>query len=241
MKLSKTVSLLGAIFVLSTVAACASDSNNPVNTKVGSNTISAPTQDERSTAESPATKTNQASQTANQTTDSQRSAAKTDTMSIEGEKTEITLKLYDEASQVFTTYYPENDFVTESVSSGEGTSTRFYYNVTGTKNKDVYLNVFLPNSATNLEQLEEWVTGKNGLVQSNRWKVVDQTQEVPYSWAKKKITFQQPQGGQNIIGEIYLGEAEGKVFYVITHYPAEYGDGFSPRANFILKELQISG
>lgn len=239
MKLSKTVSLLGAIFVLSTVAACASDSNNAVNTEVGSNTISVPTQDERSTTESPATKTNQAFETANKTADSQRAATKTDTMSVEGEKTEITLKLYDEAGQVFTTYYPENDFVTESVSSGEGTTTRFYYNVTGEKNQDVYVSVSFPTEANSPEQLERLLTAKGGIIQKNQWQMESRTKDIPYSWAKEKILYTQPESSQNILAAVYIGEANGKAFYVITHYPAEYGDGFAPRADFILKNLDV--
>ncbi len=253
MKVTKSLSLLGSIFVLSTAAACASDANNAVNSTVGSDSTSAPTQGDslqdssasRSTPESTgATETNQPTQTANKTTESQKPATKTDTISIEGEKSEVTLKLHSvrlNDSKSFITYFPANDFVPESASSGEGTGIRFYYNVGGNQNEDVYVSVSFLNWINNLKQLEKFVTGKGGLIQSNQWKVVNRTEDVPYSWAKEKIVFEQRQGGENISGEIYLGEAEGKVFYVITHYPAEYADGFAPRANFILKNLQVGG
>jgi hypothetical protein len=38
-----------------------------------------------------------------------------------------------------------------------------------------------------------------------------------------------------------LGEQKGKVFYVITHLPVEYGDSFETRADLIFKNLEIGG
>ncbi|MEW6496457.1 MAG: hypothetical protein AB1589_28625 [Cyanobacteriota bacterium] len=241
MKLTKTLSLLGAVFVLSTVAACTSGSNTAVDSGTSSDNVSTPTQSEGAVDNSTAAiKDNQTAQTTDTTQESEKPSTKTDTISIEGEKSEVSLKLYDEVSKVFTTYFPESAFVPEAASSGEGMGTTFYYNVNGTKNKDVYVSVSFPTSAKDLEEVEKLVTGNGGLVETNQWKVVEQTKEVPYSWAKEKMIFQKSEGSDNIVGEVYLGESEGKAFYVINHYPAEYGDGFAPRSNLILKNLQVS-
>ena len=60
---------------------------------------------------------------------------------------------------------------------------------------------------------------------------------VPYRWAKEKIVFSK---GKNIVGNVYIGQQNDKVFYVISQFPGEYGDGFSPRADLILQNLQVS-
>ena len=241
MELSKSVSLLGAILVLSTIASCASGSNNAVNSGAGRDRASVPTRSEQSTAQSPGVTTNnQPDSTAGTTQESERLSTKTDTISVEGEKSEVTLKLYDELSKVFTTYFPKDDFVVETHRSGADTGSIFYYNVGGTKNKDVYVSVSFPTWANNPEQLERLLTAKGGLVQRNQWQMENRTKEVPYPWAKEKILYKQPGSSQNILAELYIGEGNGKVFYVITHYPAEYGDGFAPRADFILKNLEVT-
>ncbi|HEY9607805.1 hypothetical protein [Allocoleopsis sp.] len=242
MKPSLTLSVLGASLVLNTITACTSASNNAVDSGDGSDRASVPTQSEPSTAQSPAaTPNNQPEQTPETTKDSEKPTTKTDMISVEGEKSEVTLKLYDELSQVFTTYFPKDDFVAESRGSGADTGSIFYYNVDGNKNKDVYVSISFPTWANNAEQLERLLTAKGGLVQKNQWQMESQTKEVPYSWAKEKILYKQPGSSENILAELYIGEMNGKVFYVITHFPAEYGDGFAPRADFILKNLEVKG
>lgn len=241
MKFTKSLSLLVAIFVLSTAVACTSGgSNQAVNTGQSSDSL----QDSsaaRSTPESTAaTKNNQPAQTAQKTTESQKHSTKTDTISVEGEKTEVTLKRYDQASEVFTTYFPEKDFVAQSRGFDEGTGAWFIYNVSGRQNKDVFVAMFFPTKATTLEQLQQ-AAQERKLLQANQWELVSRSKEVPYSWAREKIVYKQRGGSENIGGEVYIGEANGKAFYAITHYPAEYGDGFAPRADLILKNLQVKG
>jgi hypothetical protein len=229
MKLTQIFSLLSVAFLLSTMAACASASEKAV------------TKGRSSTTQTTTTETSQSTQVAPTPPNTQQSRTKTDVISVEGEETEISLKLYDAASEVFTTYFPENDFVAEAGGSGEGTGARFYFSAGGAKNEAVYVAMFFPAQATSLEQIKKLVTQQSGLLQGNQWQVVNQTEEVPYSWAKEKITFYEPRtASEPIGGEVYIGESDGKAFYVITHYPAEYAEGFSPRADLILKNLQVS-
>jgi hypothetical protein len=240
MKLSKSLSLLVTVFILGTVTACASGSRNADKVVSGSNSQPASsalssTPESQDTAQSDRT-----TPIAPATTSPTLPKTKTYPMSVEGEKTDITLKLYDERSQDFTTYIPEDDFVAESVSSGEGTGTRLFYNVTGTQDKDAYISIFFPNQDTTFEQVEALVTGKGGLVESNQWQVLNRTKDVPYSWAKEKISYQKGTGTPNIVGEVYIGHDKGKAFYVVTQYPAEYGDGFAPRSYVVLNNLQVS-
>ncbi|WP_256973050.1 hypothetical protein [Nostoc sp. T09] len=165
-----------------------------------------------------------------------RPTTKTATISVEGEKTPITLRLYDQYSNLFTTYFPDKEFLAEGSSSGEGTGARFIANFGGSKNENAYVHIAFLNNLKTLQQLKSFVNAKNGLIASNKWRVVDRTQKVPYAWAKEKIVFSK---GKSIVGNVYLGQQNGKVFYVITNYPVEYGDGFSPRADLILQNLQV--
>jgi len=169
----------------------------------------------------------------------QRPPTKTGTIRVEGEKTQVPLKLYKQASPAFSTYYVSNYFVPEFSSSGEGTAVRFFANTTGTKNQDAYVHFFFPARAKSLGQIRTLVNGKGGLIASNRWQVVSRTQKVPYSWAKEKINFQQRKGNQIRLGSVYLGENKGKAFYAIAHYPGEYGDGFAPREDLIFQNVQF--
>jgi hypothetical protein len=167
-----------------------------------------------------------------------RPETKTGTIYVEGEKTDINLKLY-KAQNLFTTYFPDADFLAESETSEQQQSMKFIANFGGVKNAGAYLQIAFPNDVKTLEEVKNLIEGKNGLIADNKWQIVkNQINNKTYSWAKEKIGFSQ---NPDIVGDIYIGEEKGKVFYVITHYPVEYGDGFEPRADLILKNLQIGG
>ncbi len=172
-------------------------------------------------------------------TETQRPPTKTATIYVEGEKTQVTLKLYKQSSPEFSTYYPDKFFVSERLSSDEGTRTYFYVNNTGTKKTDAYVSVSYVKFIKNLGQLKQFVDGKRGLIAFNGWQVTNRTKQLPYAWAKEKISFKQRKDNQLYVGNVILGQSQGKTFYVITYYPAEYGDGFSPRENLILQNLQL--
>ncbi|MUL37096.1 hypothetical protein [Gloeocapsopsis dulcis] len=199
--------LISSIFLLSTITACYFPSTKDI---ANSNSDQA------------------------QPTDTQEPSTKTAIINIEGEKTTISLELY--SHPLFTTYFPAQDFIPESVASGEGTAVWFYANFGGTKNEAAYVQFFFPGDANTLDELKQnWIEGENGLLASNGWRVIDTTPKVAYPWAKEKISFHQPE--KNITGTVYLGEAQGNAFYVVTHYPVEYGDGFTPRSDVILQNL----
>lgn len=160
---------------------------------------------------------------------------KTATITVEGEKVPVQLRLY-KYSNLLTTYFPEKDFLVTESSSGEGSSVRFIANFGGQKNENAYVHFAFLNNLKTLGQVRNFVNGKNGLIASNKWRVVSRSNNVKYPWAKEKIVFSQ---GKNIVGAVYIGEQKGKAFYVITHLPVEYGDGFSPRADLILKNIKI--
>ncbi|HEY9672507.1 MAG TPA: hypothetical protein V6D11_13755, partial [Waterburya sp.] len=139
----------------------------------------------------------------------------------------------------FTTYFPEGDFIVDSGGSGEGSGFWFYSKVGGKKYESAYVHLFFPAKSTTLEGMRRDVLGKRGLMETNKWTVKRRSQNVPYPWAKERIDFEQNQGNKSIMGTVYMGEHKGKAFRVTEHFPADYGDGFAPRASIILKELQL--
>jgi hypothetical protein len=162
-------------------------------------------------------------------------ANKTATMLIEGEETPIELKLYEEQN-LFSTYFPPEDFVVESQTLQQQKAVKFVVNFGGVKNENAYLQLIFPENAENIEAIKNLITGENGLLASNQWQIVQRDHNVPYPWVKEKIAFSK---GQDIVGDIYIGEENGKVFYVITHLPIEYVDGFAAREKLILNDLEI--
>jgi hypothetical protein len=176
----------------------------------------------------------QATLLASQKSQSTKPSTKKATLSVEGQKTSITLKLYENPN--FSTYFPLEDFLAESSSSGEGQGVKFIANFSGKKNENAYVHVAFLNNFQKYSQVSKFVNSKNGLIASNKWRVVSRNKKTPYPWAKETIVFSQ---GKNNLGSIYIGEQKGKAFYVITHFPAEYGDGFVPRADLILRNLSV--
>ncbi|TAE57916.1 MAG: hypothetical protein EAZ76_12935 [Nostocales cyanobacterium] len=181
--------------------------------------------------------------TENQTvvTDSQASpkpAQKTGKMLIEGEETEIELKLYEQP-KLFNTYFPSEDFLVESKTSEPQKEVKFIANFGGVKNENAYIQIVFPQSVKSVADVKKLITGKNGLMADKKWQIVTtKVNDKRYFWALEKIGFSK---NPDIIGDIYIGDKNGKIFYVITHFPIEYADGFSPREDLILQNLEIIG
>jgi hypothetical protein len=151
-------------------------------------------------------------------------------------KVRLKLKRY-QAENLFTTYFPPEDFSVEENSSGEGNSVRFVANYGGKKVENAYVQFAFLNFCKTLGEMSSFINGKDGLIASNGWRVVARIDRVSYPWAKEKIVFSR---SKDIVGEIYLGKSKGKVFYVITHFPVEYGDVLPTKADAILQNLQIT-
>lgn len=175
-----------------------------------------------------------------QSTRSALPATKLDTMSVEGEKSNITLALYDQQSLPFTTYIPEEKFEDELEVSPQATTATFYFkHEDGTLQRKAYVQFLIPQSQTTVQALKQKMTAPGGIIAQNRWKVTNQDTEIPYSWATERIDFMRQEQPDVLMGTIYLGEQNGKAFAVIEQFPGDYGDGFAPLAGKILSNLQF--
>lgn len=152
----------------------------------------------------------------------------------------IPVNLYNQAGIPFTTYVPANEFVVDSSSADEGTGVWFYSQLPGGKKQEqAYVHVFFPTQLRTIDQMRQTLTGEKGLLKSNGWQVDQRTTQTAWTWAKERIDFQGKGSDQPVMGTVYLGEQHGKVFRVTVHYPADYGDGFAPRAQMIVENLQV--
>jgi hypothetical protein len=171
------------------------------------------------------------------------SPTKTTTIQVEGETQQIPLELLQ--SSYFSTYFPSDRFKIVQVGSGEGSATWFYWKQSdGTTNKNAYVQVFLPGQRLSVDQARQFLVGNRALFETNDWQRLDRGSGDRYaesaysSWLRDLIRFEPRTNPQSIAGTAYIGEIEGRAFYVISHYPREYGDGFLPRADVILKNIK---
>lgn len=167
-------------------------------------------------------------------------ATKIAQISIEGETSEVELQRFVSESSPFITYFPAEDFTPELARSGEGEGDRFYFSPTGTPNPDAYVQVVFPENASSPAEVQELVLGNKGLFAANNWEEVSRNSSTPYDWAVEEIVYDQNTEAETYTGVVYIGEQNGEAFYVVTHAPIEYGDGFGPRANMILENLEVA-
>lgn len=160
-------------------------------------------------------------------------------ISIEGRATEMELKLLDQPTLPFTTYFPSKDFVSQPLTTQEGSGVRLYFSPGGKKNSKIYIDLFIPAQAPNLEEMQDLILGDRGLLASNGWELVDRTDIVSYPWVKEKLIYQQTAQKETIVGAIYTGEYKGKAFYMLTHYPEKDSDRFTPRSTVVLESVQF--
>lgn len=160
-------------------------------------------------------------------------------MTIEGEVIEMELRLFDQSPLPFTTYVPTKDFQNEVGSSDQGTVAQFVFSPQGKKDKNAYVQIFLPAQQTSVEEMRDLLLGERGLLMTNNWELVDRTDIVSYPWAREKLIYQQQTDKQAFVGSIYIGDHLGRSFYALTHYPVEYVDGFEPRSTIMLENLQF--
>lgn len=160
-------------------------------------------------------------------------------ITIEGQAVEMELRLFDQQPLPFTIYVPLKDFQDEVSQSENGTVAQFFFRPRGKKDNSAYVQIFLPNQQTSPEEMRSLLLDDQGLLATNNWQLIDRTDIVSYSWAREKLIYQQRTDKQTYIGSIYIGEYEGQSFYALTHYPAEYIDGFEPRSTVMLENLQF--
>lgn len=153
-----------------------------------------------------------------------------ETIMIEGMEEPIALTLFDGGGN-FVTYIPE-DFLAESVGSGEGDSYRFYAGYGGNKVEDVYFQVFLfPESVTEKPEITD--LRELFSLQHLDFAATGQADKF-FAWSLEEYGVVY---GSSLSAYVMLGQHQGQYFSMVIHYPWEYGDGFEPRVKKILEHF----
>ncbi|MFP4007732.1 MAG: hypothetical protein ACLFV6_06950 [Spirulinaceae cyanobacterium] len=232
----KTIKNLGAIALSLAIASCSPETQTQTPTTESNPTpsqnavVTPPTQ----TAQNPANSPNPANTT-------QRPDTKTETVYLEGEPYEITLNLFDDVAAPFTTYYDSEAILPNGGCSDEGCGFRFSgKNLNNFPNNDVYLHFFFPQETSSLADLRQlYITGSNSLMANNpSWQEVETFEnDERYPWIKETVVFFDET--ETAMGRIMLAEHNGEGFVIIDYMLGDYGDGFAPRFNTILENLEF--
>ena len=164
-----------------------------------------------------------------------RPQTRVDTLFLEGMAEPVTLTLVrapNEFPLPFSTY-TAGDFIVESVAStanGES-AVRFIAAFGGVRNDEAFLEVAAyPAGTTEAEaaaRAERAVGARGHVVAAG---------EASMEWAVRqwRLEARDPRGGWTL-GFAGLGRHGDRWFHILARYPAEYADGFGPRAGLILE------
>lgn len=114
----------------------------------------------------------------------QRPEFSSEKIEIEGQPTELALKLFTEPELPYSTYVPINEFVTDIQETDQATVVTHYVNFGGTLNENAYMRIVLPKRPTTVEALQEQILGEEGLMASQNWQITDRTDVVV--WPDRK-------------------------------------------------------
>lgn len=166
--------------------------------------------------------------------------AETDALeSAEAPTTDSKLLTYDGPAEGIpvSAQYPDTMEVM-GTGSGEGVGVFFTFKPQGNALDDAEVSVFLPAGVSSTDDLMEFITGPNGLIENNQWTLdgsrSDTATEFAYPWVEMVLDistdFEQS-------GHILIGESNGQAIQVVILYPAEMADEFWPAAETVLESM----
>jgi hypothetical protein len=138
-----------------------------------------------------------------------------------------------------TAQYPDTMEVM-GTGSGEGVGVFFTFKSQGNALDDAKVHVFLPANTPSTTELMPFITGPNGLIESNGWYLdntrADNVSDFPYPWVEMvfDISTDYEQSGH-----IVIGQSNGQAIQVTVLYPAEMADEFWANAKPVLDSLQF--
>lgn len=174
-----------------------------------------------------------------------RAQTMTDTLMVEGmpEPSTATLLTTPPGTPMpFSTYVPQG---IDASFEGEAdtVAVRFAAAFTPESDPNAYMHVrfYVPGTsvADARETLNAFLVGR----QPDDDPIGDQPRNQPYevmaappAWADEGYAIMyEGEGNVYYSASLILASRGGRVFHVLTHYPAEYGDGLGPRFDFILR------
>ena len=170
-----------------------------------------------------------------------RPAAMTDTLMIEGMAEPVDLRLFRTDRDFplpFSAYAPA-DMVPERHDEGDdgSSSVRFVAEFGGVRNDRAFVHLFVHPEGTDPQQalavVRAYETAAGVPVSQGIEPLGESDARARMPWADDAYTFRYQAGGTWYVGSIGLGSRAGRLFHIVRHHPAEYGDGFAPRASIL--------
>lgn len=170
-----------------------------------------------------------------------RPAAMTDTLMIEGMPEPIVLRLFRTDADFplpFSAYVPEDMSPEAGEDADDGSSVRFVAGFGGARNDRAFVHLFVHPNGTDPQQalgvVRAYEAAAGIPVSEGIEPLGESDARARMPWADHAYTFRYQAGGTWYLGAIGLGSHSGRLFHVVVHHPAEYGDGFAPRAGILL-------
>jgi hypothetical protein len=166
-----------------------------------------------------------------------RAQSKEDTLSVEGSKREVTLKIVDSPAFEFSTYVPA-DMKVETATSGDGDTLTIYANFRRKLNKNAFVQFYSrPDGArTTVKEMAELAkqTAFIGGFEIREREIDEPNQ---YGFSDFEFDIAKGTGSQQIVGTVAIFQHLDRVYRVTVQYPVEYMDGFVPRVRTIFREM----
>lgn len=156
------------------------------------------------------------------------------TIMVEGQPKQITMDLLNGAPVPFYTYVP-SDMAAQHRNSGAGDEYKIVANFTGKAQPDAYMTIFVYPANMTIEQA---VTTAEKHIKDNNWQTKPQDgSDKRYTWSQREWSYEYKKDNKSYTGRIIVAAHRDRPLQIITHYPAEMGDGFVPRAEAVLNEF----
>lgn len=154
----------------------------------------------------------------------ERPEEKSDEIEIEGMPETITSKLIFNDELGFSTYYPDN-----MLAESNGNRLTMIANFGGVRNEDAYIEFVGKATEGDVSEMVN-----ESLSDFDDYSITEKGEDdfwVPFS-EREYIILK-----DDFTGTVSFFERSGMLYRVVIHYPVEYGDGFDPRAAYILGEI----
>lgn len=166
-----------------------------------------------------------------------RPATVTDTILLEGMAEPIELELFetpDDFPLPFTAYFPAD--MAASADAEDGTA-HFVAAFGGVRNEDAFLHLYVFPAGTPWQEASAtalgYKAGRGIPAGRNVEPIAEDLAEPSLDWAVEAYRYRYQAGGQWFGGTIGVGTHQDRPFLILRHWPEEYVEGFSPRADFI--------
>jgi hypothetical protein len=166
----------------------------------------------------------------------ERAAERRIAIEIEGMREELRFLLYRSPAGFplpFSTYIPA-DMIAEAVSAGEADAIRFIAAFGGVRNEGAAVHLIVHRAGAGEA---EAVSVLRALAAGLGTELTEASAEESFDWSVRDFRSVALPGRPDAVeGTMAVGRRGDRYFSLVIHHPAEYGDGFGPRARQILRE-----